>query len=99
MATDATSMMPFITTYWPHLLAGLFVYVLTYLFFDRSRSSGDKTETENRDQTRTEEVRTKKRREDCDEDSCEDSEDQVKSLKRSNNNFFSIAELKAETFK
>jgi hypothetical protein len=30
-------MMPFLATYWPHLMGCLFIYVLTYLWFDRSK--------------------------------------------------------------
>ena len=36
MAVDS-SMMPFLATYWPHLMGCIFVYVLTYLWFDRSK--------------------------------------------------------------
>lgn len=70
MAKDQ-SMMPFISTYWPHLLVGLFVYVVTYLFFDRSRPSQAKSEAAGLGPD------PRKRQENCDNDDAEndDSDD------------------------
>ena len=69
MAKDQ-SMMPFLSAYWPQILVGLFVYVLTYLFFDRSKARKISTV----DSLRPE---PKKRQENCDNDGDEsvDSEE------------------------
>ena len=69
MAKDQ-SMMPFLSAYWPQILVGLFVYVLTYLIFDRSKARKISTVEPYR-------VEPKKRQENCDNDDDEagDSEE------------------------
>ena len=74
MAVDS-SMMPFLATYWPHLMGCIFVYVLTYLWFDRSKDQPQSNKGQpqsNKGQQRSE--ATEKKDLNDNEESAEDSE-------------------------
>ena len=74
MAVDS-SMMPFLATYWPHLMGCIFVYVLTYLWFDRSKDQPQSNKGQpqsNKGQQRSE--ATEKKDLNDNEESAEESE-------------------------